>query len=293
MSDQNIPLFGNFGKSFKDLYKKKYDFENIVKLTSKVPCGWTLTTTGKVHKDTLQGVLKAVCVSSRFGEAELEADTATGKSWFKATFSKFVPNTKFILNGGVDPTSSDRLVQIGPSLKAEAEHVSKTFSASGSVLLGERHGQVTADVEVTGAFGHEGGSVGLQVKAPLEHPAEYAVNLGAQYDYKDFCLSLLTDKHTDLVKVSWWHKASRCHSLGVEYVSDESKGARPRVLNFASEYQYDPETLLKFRANNYGEIGAVVEHQVGGPSLTISAAAQFIAKGLSLRSDKFGLTISF
>jgi len=147
---------------------------------------------------------------------------------------------------------------------------------------------------VSGAIGADGATVGGQVKAPLDAIADYTFNLGAQYDFKNFSLSLLTEKQTDVLKLSWFHKASRTHTLGVELVSDDSKSAaRPRVLNFASEYQVDVDTLVKFRANNYGELGAVVEHQLGA-ALTVGAAAQFVAKGSSgLRSDKFGLNVSF
>jgi hypothetical protein len=291
-----VPLFANFGKQYKDLWKKKFDFDNIVKVTTKAPHGWTVATSAKIHKDVLHGVAKANFNYPAYGDGEIEADTGVGKLWGKITLGKLVPKAKFIFSGGLDPCSKDALVKRGPSVKAEAEYlISPSYGVSAGLLIAPHGNKIDGEVELTGSAGADGASVGGQFKAPVDALANYHVNFGAQYDYKGFTLSLLTEKQTDIIKLSWFHKASRSHALGVELVSDESKDAkRPRVMSFASEYQVDVDTLVKFRANNYGELATVVEHQIYGPSLTVAAAVEFIAKGSSsLRSDKFGVSVAF
>jgi len=296
------PIFTNLGKQFKDLIKKKYEFENSVKISNKTAFGLTLSTTGKIFKDKIAGSAKAVYVDKSWGEAEGEVDASSGKVWGKASFSKLVDNAKFILNGGFDPTSKDSLVKDGYSAKGEAEHRQDWHAVSGSLLVGDEGKGPAGLAEAAGVIGLEGFSVGLQAKAKLDQSAQSIAdyNVGAQHEFQDFTGTLLTESQGEVIRFSVFHKVSKDYNWGFELISDEndhlakSSDPRRRVLNIASEFQLDENILVKAKANHFGEISAVVEHRLSNPQMVVAAAAQFKAEGSSrLTPEKFGISVSF
>jgi len=305
MADKSVftpPVFANLGKSFRDLVKKKYDFDNAFKITSKTNFGLTLSTTGKVYKDKVAAATKAVYVDKSFGEVEGELDAGTNKLWGKVTLTRLLGNARFIVSGGYDPTSKDPLVKDSHSIKAEGEYRKDFLAASGSVLVGdEGKGAISSVVEGAAVIGYDNLSVGGQVKVKLDQAQQLSdYNVGAQYENKNFVASLLTENQGDVIRISYVHQINPDYQLGVEVLSDEfdhlakPTDPRRRVLTLASQYQLDRDTLLKAKANNFGEVGAVVEHRLSKPSgLTVGAAAQFKATGSSrFATEKFGLSIS-
>jgi len=294
------PLYASLGKQFRDLYKKKYDFDNALKITSKTNFGLTLTTTAKIYKDQISGSTKALYFDRNWGEVEGEVDAGTGKLWGKLVLTKLLGNAKFVFNAGLDPTSKDPLVKDGHSIKGEIEYTKSSLAASGSVLLGDEGKGLSAVTEGSVVVGFDGLSVGGQAKLNLQHPSNpiQDYNVGAQYDRKDFVATLLTEYQGDVIRLSWFHRVSRDQNLGVELISDDfdklSKPSDPRrrVVAVASDFQIDPVTLIKARANNYGEVAAVIEHRLSNPNILLSAAAQFKASGSSkFAPEKFGVTI--
>jgi len=287
--------------SFRDLYKKKYDFENALKITSRTNYGLTLTTTAKIYKDQISGATKALYEDRHWGDVEAEADAGTGKLWGKVVLKKLLHDARFVFNFGIDPTSKDPLVKDGHSIKGEVEYIHNAFAASGSVLLGDEGKGLSAVTEGSLVVGFDGLCVGGQAKLNLHHPSHpiQDYNVGAQYAYKDIIATLLTEYQGDVVRLSYFHQVSRNQNLGVELICDDfdklSKPSDPhrRVLAVASEFQVDPVTLVKARANNYGEVAAVVEHRLSNPNITIGAAAQFKASGSSkFAPEKFGVTLT-
>jgi voltage-dependent anion channel protein 2 len=293
MLDFVPPTFGNLGTQYRDLYKKKYDFENALKITSKTNFGLTLTTTAKIYKDQISGATKASYSDRNWGEAEAEVDAGTGKLWGKVVLTELLRNARFTFNAGLDPTSR--------SIKGEIEYVKDSVAASGSVLLGDEGQGLSAVTEGSLVVGFDGLSVGGQAKLNLRHPSNplQDYNVGAQWERKDFVATLLTEFQGDVIRASWFHRVSRDQNLGVELISDDfdklSKATDPRrrVVSIASDFQVDPVTVVKARANNYGEVAAVVEHRLSNPRVLLSAAAQFKASGSSkIAPEKFGVTVS-
>jgi len=295
------PTFANLAKSFTDLWKKKFDFDNVVKIVNKTDFGLTLTTKGTFGKADIAGNVKGEYKDKSFGEAEGEVDTRSGKVWGKAIFGKLVPNTKITTSGGFDPTSKCALVKESWSVKTEAEYRYGNKSATtASVLLGESNNNVAAVIEAAEVIGFDGVSVGGQIKIrPDQAEPVQDYNVGAQWEKKNFTASLTSEFQGDVIRASWFHTVSPSFVLGAEIVSDEydrlakPEDPRRRVLNVVSQYQLDVDTVTKFRANQHGEVAAVVEHRLQNPKVQISAAAQYKVKGTSsFVADKFGLTVS-
>jgi len=292
------PTFGNLGKSYSDLFKKKYDFDNALKLASKTDFGLTPSVTAKIYKDKIAGSLKAVYVDNNWGEGEGEIDAASGKTWGKATLTKFLQPAKFIFSGGIDPTSKDPLVKDAYSLKTEVEYRKDYLAGSASVLLGDDGKSYAAVAEAAAVVGMDGVAVGGQVKVS-QHGSLLDYNVGAQYEKSNFTGTVKTEHQGDVIRLSFYHKIRSDLKWGAEIVSDEydrlakPAEARRRVISVAEEFQVDGDTLVKARLNNFGEIGAVIEHRLHNPDVVVGAAAQFKADGSArVTPDKFGLTLS-
>jgi hypothetical protein len=301
MAEFAPPTFANLGKSFADLQKKKFDFDNIVKIVNKTDFGLTLTTQGIFGKTDIAGKVKGEYKDKSFGEAEGEVDTKSGKVWGKGVFNKLVQNVKLTAQGGFDPASKDPLVKESWSVKAEAEYrYGNKSTTTASVLVGESNNATAAVIEVAEVIGFEGVSVGGQVKLrPDQAEPLQDYNVGAQWEKKNFTAALTSEYQGDVIRASWYHTVNATLVLGAEIISDEydrlakPEDPRRRVLNFVSQYQIDVDTLAKLRANQYGEVGAVIEHRLANPKVLIGAAAQYKLKGTSsFVADKFGLSVS-
>jgi len=270
----------------------------VLKLTSKTDFGLTPSVTAKIYKDKIGGSLKATYVDKEYGEYEGEIDAASGKAWGKVTITRLLRPAKFIFNGGFDPTSKDPLVKDGYSVKTEAEYRKDYLAGSASVLLGDDGKSIAAVAEVAGVVGMDGVAVGGQVKVS-QHGSLLDYNVGAQYEKSSFTGTVKTEHQGDVIRLSFYHQVRSDLKWGAEILSDEydrlakPAEARRRVISIAEEFQVDGDTLVKARLNNFGEIGAVIEHRLHNPAVVVGAAAQFKADGSArVTPDKFGLSLS-
>jgi len=300
MTDFVPQLFANLGKSYKDLAKKKYDYDNVLKIVNKTDFGLTLTTAGTFKKETISGNVKAAYKDKRFGDSELEVDTTSGKVFGKVGLDQLHKYTKVTVSGGFDPTSKEALVKDSWSLKGEGEYRKDFIAGGGSVLVGEESVNVGIGLEASGVIGFDGVSVGGQLKHRVGEKEPNDFNVGAQCDHKDFTATMLSEFQGDVLRFSWFHKVSAPLQLGVELLSDEfdqlskSENPRRRTITFASQYQVDDATQAKAKGNNWGDISVAIEHRLGNPAVLLGAAAEFKAKGTSkLAADKFGLSFTF
>jgi len=304
LSNYSPPTFGNIGKGWKDLWKKKFDFKNQLKTVSKTPFGLTLTTTGTLEPSQITGATNVKYADKSWGEVEGEVDTGTGKTYLKSVFTALNPGSKVTLGGGWDPSSPEPIVRQNLSAKVEVEHTQAFYTAGSVITVGEEpkkdkkdDAALSSTVSVAGTIGWEGLAVGGQVLFRVDKDQNLQdYNVGAQYDHDSFVGAIHTEAQGDVIRASLLHNVSRTHALGVEFISDEfdrlSKPAEPRrkVLNFASEYKVDGNTTVKVRLSNSGEVAAAVEHRLLNPKVAINYSVQSKVKGTSSHKfEKWGL----
>jgi len=293
MTDFAPPTYANLGKGFKDLFKKKYEFDSVAKVVNKTDFGLTLTTQGTVFKSEIAGNLKAEYKDKSFGEAEGEVDTKSGKVWGKATLTTLVQNTKFITNLGFDPLDKDPLVKDDVSAKVEAEYrYGSRGATTASVLLGSTSKGVGAQIEAAQVVGLDGVSVGAKVKLRVDEEEPLKDwGVSAQYEKKQFIGTILTERKFDLLRFTYFQTVRTHLQIGGEILVD---GTKPKVFTFASQYQIDPATLAKLRANNNGEVAAVVEHRLQNPKVQVGATAEYEISGFrSFAAKRFGISLTF
>jgi len=297
------PTYSNIGKSFRDLWSKKFDFKNVLKTVNKTSSGLTLTSTATFEPTNINGNANVKYVDKSFGDVETEFDTTSGKAYATTNLTKLIDGSKVTLSGGLlgSKKPGDRNFL---SAKGSFEHAQDFFTANGSVVVGEEGTKdgvgLVSHVTVAGTIGVDGLSVGgeLKVKVDTDHHVEDH-NVGAQYQQGDLTATLSTEKKGDVIRASALYAPSRDYSIGVEFVSDEQEllptaPAFHKILNVVTQYEYDPNTTTKFRWSNSGDLGFAVEHRLRNPQLAVLFSSAFKTKGTTdFRAEKYGFGFTF
>jgi hypothetical protein len=287
------PVYGKFGKKLKDLFKKKYDFENKITTKHKTrTAGLTIEASGVVGCTSLSGTFKGKYKDKKFGEAEAEVNTA-GKAVSTAKFDQLAKGLEVNFSGGVDPCAKKK----GCNNKLSAEYAQEFFATTGSVDV-NCGDTATAVVEATAVVGFEGLSVGGQLSFDVSPSAQKVsdFNVGAEYTREDVTFTLSTEKKGDIIRGGYFQQINRDYQVGaqLDYNPRAEDAKKQRVLTICTEYQLDVDTTVKAKADSTGSVQTVISHNLQNPSLQLAMAASFNRKSADcLSADKFGLSLTF
>jgi len=286
----NSPLYGKLGKKVKDLFKKKFDFDNKIVTKHKTKAGLTMEA-GGVVACSIAGFLKGKYKDKKFGEAEVEANTC-GKFVGSAKLDQLAKNLEVNVSGGWDPAAKKK----GFNDKLVAEYAQEMVAASGSIDVNSGD-TTTAVVEATLTVGFEGFSVGGQVAAEgsqlVQKVSDY--NVGAEYTRDNWTLTAITEKKGDVIHGYYHHQINRDYQIGAQFDwAPRAEAAKQRVLTVGTEYQIDVDTSVKAKADTTGAIVTALQHNLQNPSLQVSLAASFNRKSAEcLSAGAFGLALTF
>jgi len=295
------PTYGNIGKSFRDLWSKKFDFKNVLKTVHKTPIGLTLTTTTTFEPSSSNGNANIKYVDNSWGDVETELDTTSGKAYATTNLTKLLSGSKVTVSGGLlgSKKPGDRNAL---SAKGAIEYSQDYFTVNASAMIGEegKGPGLVSHLTGAGSIGFDGLSVGGEVKVKSDgndHQFEDH-NIGAQYQSGDFTGTLLTEKKGDVIRASTYYKYSKEVTFGAEFVSDELDNlpTQPlrKILNVVLQEEVDANTTAKFRWSNSDDLGVAVEHRLTNPQLSLLFSATFKTKGHhNFRADKFGVGLTF
>jgi len=288
------PTYGNIGKSFRDLWSKKFEFKNFVKFVHKVPSGLLFTTCGCGDANSFKGCAN-IKYSDSWGDVETDLES-TGRAEAKATFTGLVVGGKATLSGGFGgakkPTDKPSF-----SLKGGFEESHELFTGSVSASFDEiDKGNFASNVTAAGTLGlGEGIAVGGEVKAKVDHePQLNDYNLGVQYQTGALTVAGSTEKRGDVHRLSAYYQTfTKDYTLGVELVSDEfdhlPTAPQRRVVNVVTQYEYNPDLTAKFRWSDSGEFGLALEHRLRNPNISLLFSSSLKSKGSDVRLDRFGV----
>jgi len=295
------PTYGNIGKSFKDLFSKKFDYKNVLKTIHKTKDGVTLTTSSTFEPSNINGNVNFKYADKSFGDVEVELDAGSGKAYATDNLTKLVDNSKVTISGGLlgSKKPGDKNFLSG---KAAIEHSQEFFTVNASVVVGEESNKdgvgLVAHATVAGSIGFEGLTVGGEAKVKVDDQQLEDHNVAAQYQHGDITGALYTEKSGEVIRASAHYAPSKDYSFGVEFVSDDLEhlptAPLKRVVNVVSQYEVDSATTTKFRWSNSGEFGVAVEHRLKNPQLAVLFSSSFKAKGTNdFGKDKFGFGLTF
>jgi len=285
------PTYCNIGKSFRDLWSKKFENKSFLKVISKSN-GLTLTTSESIDSNGLNGNVTAKYVDN-WGDVDAEVDCSSGKAYATANLTKLVDGGKASFSAGLlgskKPADKNSF-----SFKAAFEESQEVFTAAASADFVEVGDGFGAKINASGTIGFDGVTVGGEVKGRVDH--EHNIedhNVGAQYQKDNFTVSFNTEKKGDVLRVSYFYAPSKDYTVGAEFVTDGADTFR-KVLNVASQYEYNSNTTAKFRWSTGGDFGGAMEYRLRNPNVAVLLSANLKAKGTSdIRADKFGVGFTF
>jgi hypothetical protein len=312
------PQFNDIGKKAKDLFSKKYNFNNslIVKHRNKASkdCSMVIETKGNVSGcGSVYGETKVTCESKRGTAHKLEVEASTcGPVKAKLELTDLAPSLTVEFNGDCCAPSacgdkkacdtkaacpSSCLANLGGGVKAKYDR----DSFAGSV--GVCHKNKTY-VSASAVVGSNGLSAGGSISADAVAGTVGCYAVGLEYSHADIVLSLVSNKfrsHT----VTAYHPVNKDTKVGFqfEYNPDSKCASKQRVLSAGVEYAAAPDTVVKAKASSGGCAALNVEHRLGNPNVLLAFSAGFqltapksggaCTTAGACSPDKFGVQLTF
>lgn len=275
----NPPLFKNFGKSYKDLIEKKFEFNREVKVKTTTLNGVTFESAGRAGKASdYTGALKVTYKRSDFGTVETEVDTdGNGKASVEADQLKKGVVVKFsgtqALAGNVD-----------------VAYRREYAAVSGGVSISSK---ATA-LDASGAVGYDGLFVGGAVKYDGTQQLCSDYNAGAEYAQPDFTVTVKTTDRAEKVTASYVHNLNPDVSVGAGFNYNIANTQRlDASLALVGSYAIDRDTTVKGKFVSTGTFTAALEQRLYNPKLKYGLAGEFNLKNQSAVPEKFGFALTF
>lgn len=296
------PLFGKFGTKAKDLFKKKYDFDNQLVFMNKSVDGLDIETSIVSSNDQpLRGVFKSKMPFSDLGvlSGKLESEFHTVPDRESKTTYQFTRLATGLLVklglSGIKPVIKGSTPDFPEGwASAEVEYQQEYVSTITNV----RTNQAKTLIDSAVAIGYDRLSVGGKITvdaAQVTQKAPDDFNFGAQYDGTDYVVSLVSENKRSALNLSYFQQLGRRQTVGAVFTQSLTKPAR--TLTFGTDYQVDPDTTLRaFAKVDSGKeatvIGAALEHKLLNPNVKLGVAAEFNATPAAISASKFGVTVT-
>jgi hypothetical protein len=268
------PQFSKFGKSVKDLFGKKFDFEYEVATKHKASKGVTVEAGGVGAGGAITGKTTVNYKNKEFGSLELnlKTDGKDKNQKAKVTLDKLADGLEVVLSGDARPAGN-----------VEVSYSQDFFAGSASASSDSK-------ITASGTIGHDGLSVGAEVKADTSGSVN-DYNVGCQYAQSDFTLTLKTASKGEEISLSFFQKLSNATSLGSLFYHNPETDVRK--LAFGLEHSYDSATTLKTKVDTSGTLGTAIQHRLDqGPLLGLAGSFNVLSKQ-PFAAQKFGVSLKF
>jgi len=295
------PLFNNFGKDAKDLFKKTFDFENQLVVKNLASNDIVVETRiVSPNEAPLRGVFKSTIpvrtAGALNGTFESEFHTVAdkeSKTSYKFTALAKGVNVKVGLTGvkadvkGETPDFPEGWASV------EADYSQEHFAGSAGVRT--NGSKTLADVVL--ALGYENIAVGGKVTidtASKAAPTDY--NFGAQIRGDDYIATGVTEKKRTALTLSYYQKVNRLQTVGASATFGIAKPTRS--LTFGTDYRIDIDTgargYVKIDSSkDVSTIGLSVVHRLANPNIELGVATEYNVSAASApQAAKFGVTIT-
>jgi len=278
------PLFSNLGKAASDLFKKKYDYQNVIQQKHKSKNGLVFTSGAELGNGITGHVKLNYKQPSGEGEGEIQTN-GNGKGHLK--FKK-------LADGVVATVSTDAKNKDWGNTstgKALVDYSQDFFSGSASV---ETSFFDRTQLVGSGVIGFDGLSVGGEVKFDVKHVNDVDdYNVAAEYTQPDYTATIKTAKRGEDLTASYFHKVSDATQVGAQFLAKLS-GGDEKVLTFGTEHKVDESTTLKLKCDTKGDAATVLQHDLKSPAVRFGLSSLFDARAPSaLTAKKFGLAVTF
>lgn len=271
------PQFSKFGKSVKDLFGKKFDYNYEVATKHKASKGVTVETGGVGAGGAINGKTKVNYKNGDFGSVEVSLNTSgqDKDQSAKVTLDKLGKGIEVVVSGDARP-----------ACKADVSYSQDFFASNFAV---DSNGSKT-NLVGSGTIGHDGLSVGAEVKANASGcVSDY--NVGCEYAQPDFNVTLKTTKKGEEISASYFQKVSKATSLGSLFFHNPESDVRR--LSVGVEHKLDSDTVVKTKVDSTGILATAIEHRLSqGPLLGVAGSFNLLSKE-PLAAQQFGFSLKF
>jgi len=287
------PTFKNFGKDTKDLFKKKYDFDNQLKVINR-NSGLTFESGAVAAKSgDIRGYVKfngATCpVTGARLEGELHS-SADQESTATARYDNKLAQGLKIAAGVSSKAKGFKKTSGLVELEYTRPHLAwnSTF----------RTDLETHRLEETISAGADGLSVGASATVDLSNGAQLTeTNFGVNYAAANYTTALYTENNRDAVTGSYYLRVSPTQSVGASLKYDLTKGTRSWTLG--SDVRINPESTGRAKVElssanpSAATVSAAVETRLVNPNMLFSVATQFKVSKANVEATNVGLGLTF
>lgn len=272
------PQFSDFGKQISDLFKKKFDYGNNISTINKTDDGLKVEAGGKAKANStdFDGYAKINYDGHKAAKFEGNINT-NGAMSGKMTLNDLIDGGKVVVKTNDNPSGS-----------VEASYAQDFFAGSTTFSTNSK----AHKLNVSGAIGHEGLSVGASVDLDLSgkvtDPLEY--NIGTQYATNNYTACLLTSQKGETVAASFFQRVNKSLTIGTRFTFKPEQNSR--TMEFASEYALDAVTTVKAKADTNNNCAVAVEHKLSDPKVKVGVAAAFDSSK-NFSNKNFGLNFTF
>jgi len=282
------PVFSNYGKATKDLFKKKYDFDNSLK-TVRRSCPFTFESSLTQSGGNYRGTLNIKERVKNVGEGELNISTSKG-SESKASF-KFVDLFTKGLNVTAGATTKDDDIKSDKLVYSVEDEYSRPNLA---VTAAVKSNCDSTKVKATASFGLNDFAVGAGATFNVGSGFEVSdYNVGFEHSSPSVTISGFTERRLDNFTLSVLHRSSLFATYAARVSSDV--GLREPKLTFGTEQKLNPDVNVKFKVDSDSTVGFAWEQRVAEPRLQLNLSASFKPAEFaqSVKAGAFGVGLTF
>ncbi|VVB18191.1 unnamed protein product [Arabis nemorensis] len=266
-------LFTDIGKKAKDLLTRDYSSDQKFSISTYSVSGVAFTSTalkkGGVHA----------------------ADVATQYKYKNALFDVKIDTDASVL-------TTVTLTEILPSTKAIASFKVPDYnSAKLEVQYFHDHATVTAAaalkqnplIDITATLGSPVISFGVEAGYDTSSKTFTKYNAGISVTKPDASASIILGEKGDSIKASYLHHLDDKRSAAVGEVYRKFS-TNENTITVGGLYAIDNSTTVKAKLNNYGTLGALLQHEVAPKSL-VTVSSEIDTKALD-KHPRFGLSLA-
>jgi len=287
------PQFKNFAKQQKDLFKKRYEFDNSLKVLNRAGSIQLEGGVVSTKSGDFRGFVKANGYKTPVldGVLDVELHTDAGQE-SKASF-KLVDKVAAGANVTLGVNSKDKSFS-KTSASLELEYARARVSGLATVKSdGERH-----RLETSVTLGDNGLAAGGSAVVDLSNaPQLTETNFGFNFADKNYVVALYTENNRDVITGSYHVNVAPSKQVGAALRYDLAKDIR--TFTIGSDVKLNDDSLggAKLEVNNQApdRINAALNWETRiNPTFKFSVASQFkLAKDLKPEATGVGLGFTF
>ncbi|KAJ4846586.1 hypothetical protein Tsubulata_038820 [Turnera subulata] len=274
MSNKGPGLFSDFDKKAKELLNKDYSTDLKITVSSSSEAGVAFAPSVVKKGGLYLGDVAARC---KYKKAAVDFRLDTQSNVVTAlSVTDVGPLTKAIASVKVPDYNSGKL---------ELQYLQQHGSLTAAVGLNK-----SPAIDLSATMGTPSIAFGAEATYDTASREFAKYNTGFSYSHKDSNASIILADKGDSIRASYLQYLNKLNRGAVVGEISRKFSTNESTLTVGCSYLVDPQTTVKAKLNNHGNLGALLQHELKPNSfLTISGA--FDTKALQ-NTPKFGLALS-